>query len=54
MQAFIDVSTTHDGDPRLRPFDLPRTNVDPDELRRSPEYAQLRAEVGRAVNAAAA
>lgn len=28
--------------------------VDPDELRRSPEYGELRAEVGRAVKAAAA
>ena len=36
------------------PVDLPRTGVDPDELRRSPEYARLRAEVGRAVKAAAA
>ena len=36
------------------PVDLPRTGVDPDELRRSPEYAELRAEVGHAVKAAAA
>lgn len=36
------------------PVDLPRTGVDPDELRRSSEYADLRAEVGRAVKAAAA
>jgi len=36
------------------PVDLPRTGVDPDELRRSPEYGILRAEVGRAVKAAAA
>ncbi|KUI37051.1 ABC transporter ATP-binding protein [Mycobacterium sp. GA-2829] len=36
------------------PVDLPRTGVDPDELRRSPEYTELRAEVGRAVKAAAA
>jgi taurine transport system ATP-binding protein len=36
------------------PVDLPRTGVDPDELRRSPEYGSLRAEVGRAVKAAAA
>jgi taurine transport system ATP-binding protein len=36
------------------PVDLPRTGVDPDELRRSPEYGELRAEVGRAVKAAAA
>ncbi|WP_193045148.1 ABC transporter ATP-binding protein [Mycolicibacterium baixiangningiae] len=36
------------------PVDLPRTDVDPDELRRSPEYTELRAEVGRAVKAAAA
>jgi taurine transport system ATP-binding protein len=36
------------------PVDLPRTGVDPDDLRRSPEYAALRAEVGHAVKAAAA
>jgi taurine transport system ATP-binding protein len=36
------------------PVELPRGNVDADELRRSPEYAQLRAEVGRAVKSAAA
>lgn len=36
------------------PVDLPRAGVDPDELRRSPEYTKLRAEVGRAVKAAAA
>jgi taurine transport system ATP-binding protein len=36
------------------PVDLPRGAVDADELRRSPEYAQLRTEVGRAVKAAAA
>jgi taurine transport system ATP-binding protein len=36
------------------PVDLPRTGVDPDDLRRSPEYSELRAEVGRAVKAAAA
>jgi taurine transport system ATP-binding protein len=36
------------------PVDLPRTGVDPDELRRSPEYTRLRAEVGKAVKAAAA
>jgi len=36
------------------PVDLPRTGVDPDELRRSAEYGELRAEVGRAVKAAAA
>ncbi|OBG97768.1 ABC transporter [Mycobacterium sp. E136] len=36
------------------PVDLPRTGSDPDELRRSPEYAELRAEVGAAVKAAAA
>ncbi|MEZ0339115.1 ABC transporter ATP-binding protein [Mycobacterium sp. pV006] len=36
------------------PVDLPRTGVDPDDLRRSPEYAELRAEVGRAVKSAAA
>ena len=33
---------------------LHRTGVDPDELRRSPEYTELRVEVGRAVKAAAA
>jgi len=36
------------------PVDLPRSGVDPDELRRSAEYATLRAEVARAVKAAAA
>jgi taurine transport system ATP-binding protein len=36
------------------PVDLPRGGVDADELRRSPEYAELRTEVGRAVKAAAA
>jgi taurine transport system ATP-binding protein len=36
------------------PVDLPRVGVDADELRRSPEYTDLRAEVGRAVKAAAA
>ena len=36
------------------PVHLPRTGVDPDDLRRSPEYTELRAEVGRAVKAAAA
>ena len=36
------------------PVDLPRVGVDADELRRSPEYTELRAEVGRAVKAAAA
>jgi taurine transport system ATP-binding protein len=36
------------------PVDLPRAGVDPDDLRRSPEYTRLRAEVGRAVKAAAA
>ena len=36
------------------PVDLPRTGVDADELRRSPEYTRLRAEVGKAVKAAAA
>ena len=36
------------------PVDLPRGAVDADELRRSPEYAELRIEVGRAVKAAAA
>jgi taurine transport system ATP-binding protein len=34
--------------------DLPRTGIDPDELRRSSEYTDLRAEVGKAVKAAAA
>lgn len=33
---------------------LPRTGVEPDELRALPEYAALRAEVGHAVRAAAA
>jgi taurine transport system ATP-binding protein len=36
------------------PVSLPRTGIDPDDLRRSPEYTELRAEVGRAVKAAAA
>jgi taurine transport system ATP-binding protein len=36
------------------PVDLPRIGVDADELRRSPEYTRLRAEVGRAVRAVAA
>ncbi len=36
------------------PVDLPRTGVDPDELRRSTEYTRLRSEVGKAVKAAAA
>jgi taurine transport system ATP-binding protein len=36
------------------PVDLPRTGVDADELRRSPEYTEIRTEVGRAVKAAAA
>ena len=36
------------------PVHLPRTGIDPDDLRQSPEYAELRAEVGRAVQAAAA
>jgi taurine transport system ATP-binding protein len=36
------------------PVSLPRGRVDADELRRSPEYAELRTEVGRAVKAAAA
>jgi taurine transport system ATP-binding protein len=35
-------------------IDLPRSGVDPDELRGSAEYAALRAEVGHAVKAAAA
>ncbi|WP_052077393.1 ABC transporter ATP-binding protein [Rhodococcoides fascians] len=34
--------------------DLPRTGVDADELRGSPEFAALRAEVGQAVKSAAA
>lgn len=36
------------------PVDLPRTGVDADDIRRSSEYSELRAEVGRAVRAAAA
>jgi taurine transport system ATP-binding protein len=36
------------------PVELPRSGVDPDELRRSREYGELRAEVGQAVKAAAA
>ena len=36
------------------PVDLPRGDVDADELRRSPEYTALRTEVGRAVKSAAA
>ena len=36
------------------PVPLPRTGIDAEELRRSPEYTELRAEVGRAVKAAAA
>ncbi|MBB5916471.1 taurine transport system ATP-binding protein [Nocardia transvalensis] len=36
------------------PVDLPRTGVDPDELRASPRFAQLRREVAGAVKAAAA
>jgi taurine transport system ATP-binding protein len=36
------------------PVNLPRTGIDPEDLRRSPEYTELRAEVGRAVKAAAA
>ncbi|QLY29927.1 ABC transporter ATP-binding protein [Nocardia huaxiensis] len=36
------------------PVDLPRTGVDPDELRASPEFAALRREVGHAVKSAAA
>jgi taurine transport system ATP-binding protein len=36
------------------PVDLPRSGVDPDELRGSAEYAALRAKVGQAVKAAAA
>lgn len=35
-------------------IDLPRTGVDPDELRGSSEYAAIRAEVGHAVKVAAA
>jgi len=35
------------------PVDLPRSGVDPDELRGSPEYAELRARVGHEVKAAA-
>jgi hypothetical protein len=33
--------------------DLPRSGVDPDELRGSPEFAELRARVGHAVRSAA-
>ena len=33
--------------------DLPRSGVDPDELRGSPEYAELRAQVGHEVKVAA-
>ncbi|MBU8834247.1 ABC transporter ATP-binding protein [Mycolicibacterium goodii] len=36
------------------PVDLPRTGIDPHELRRSPEFHRLRTEVGEAVKAAAA
>ncbi|WP_181780430.1 ABC transporter ATP-binding protein [Pseudonocardia pini] len=36
------------------PVGLPRTGVDPDELRGSPEYAELRAQVGHAVKESAA
>ena len=36
------------------PVDLPRSGIDPEDLRRSDEYTRLRAEVGRAVKAAAA
>ncbi len=36
------------------PSELPRTGVDGDELRRSPEFLKLRNEVGAAVKAAAA
>jgi taurine transport system ATP-binding protein len=36
------------------PVDLPRTGIDADELRRSPEYTDIRTEVGRAVKVAAA
>jgi taurine transport system ATP-binding protein len=36
------------------PVDLPRNGIDADELRRSPEYTEIRTEVGRAVKAAAA
>ncbi|WP_433604573.1 ABC transporter ATP-binding protein [Dactylosporangium sp. CA-139114] len=34
-----------------QPIDLPRTGVEPDELRRLPEYAAYRAELGHAVRA---
>ncbi|WP_157187364.1 hypothetical protein [Nocardia vinacea] len=34
--------------------DLPRTDVDADELRASPEFAALRREIGSAVKSAAA
>ncbi|MFC4604874.1 ABC transporter ATP-binding protein [Rhodococcus kronopolitis] len=36
------------------PVDLPRSGVDPDELRGSPRFAALRAQVGHAVKEAAA
>ncbi|OZE82165.1 ABC transporter [Rhodococcus sp. 15-649-1-2] len=36
------------------PVDLPRSGIDADELRGSPEFAALRAEVGHAVKSAAA
>jgi len=36
------------------PVELPRTGVDPDELRADARYVELRREVGRAVKAAAA
>jgi taurine transport system ATP-binding protein len=39
---------------RICRVDLPRAGVDPEELRRCAEYTELRAEVGRAVKAAAA
>ena len=50
----IVVLTPRPGSRAGPPVDLPRTGVDPDELRGSPEYAVLRAEVGHAVKAAAA
>ncbi|WP_072804031.1 ABC transporter ATP-binding protein [Rhodococcoides yunnanense] len=51
----IVVLTTRPGQVALDiPVDLPRSGVDADELRGSPEFAALRAEVGHAVKTAAA
>lgn len=55
LGSWIVVLTRRPGQVALDiPVDLPRTGVDADELRRSPEYTALRAEVGHAVRAAAA